>query len=120
MIRSLPSSYFNFASSLQLLDKLDKDTLQAAFINKEALRTRSSTPGSTSVLSASTSFPSSNSTCDFCLLPGYSQASCIHYTCMKEQASKEAQEKRKQHGKGKSNAFTASTAPKPSNSAAAA
>jgi hypothetical protein len=120
MIRSLPSSYSNFASSLQLLDKLDKDTLQAAFINEEALRTRSSTPGSTSVLSASTSFPFSSSTCDFCSLPGHSQTACIRYTCMKEQASKEAQEKRKQRGKGKSNASNASTAPEPSNSAAAA
>ena len=35
MIRSLPSSYSHFASSLQPLDKLDKDKLQAAFLNEE-------------------------------------------------------------------------------------
>ena len=46
MIRSLPAHYSGFASSLTLLDKLDKDTLQAAFINEEALRSRSSTCGS--------------------------------------------------------------------------
>ena len=52
MICSLPSFYASFASSLQLLDEMEKETLQAAFVNKESLRTRSSTPGSTSVLSA--------------------------------------------------------------------
>ena len=45
MIRALPASYASFASSLQLLDKLDKDALQSAFVNEEALRNRSSTPG---------------------------------------------------------------------------
>ena len=95
MIRALPESYANFASSLQLLDKLDKDTLQAAFVNEEALRTRTSTPGSTAVLSAA----ASNAVCDFCALPGHSQAQCIRYTRMKDQATKDAAEKKKQRGK---------------------
>ncbi|GJF00546.1 hypothetical protein PsYK624_168390 [Phanerochaete sordida] len=55
LIRALPSSYAHFASSLQLLNKLNKDALQAAFINEEALRSRTSTPGTTAVLSTSTS-----------------------------------------------------------------
>lgn len=104
IVHSLPSSYALFTSSLQLLDKFDKDTLQAAFINEKSLRTRSSTPGSTSVLSASTSHPSSSSAliCAFCSLPGHSQDACIRYSRMKEQATKDAVEKRKQRSKGKS------------------
>ena len=79
MVRSLPSSYASFASSLQLLDKFDKDTLQAAFINEESLRTRSSTPGSTAVLSASTAHSSSSAalTCAFCSLP-MRLSRCLH------------------------------------------
>lgn len=38
MIRSLPDSYSNFASSLQLLDKLDEDTLQAAFVSERPFK----------------------------------------------------------------------------------
>ena len=83
MIRSLPSSYASFASSLQLLNKLDKDTLQVAFINEESLRTRSSTPGSTSVLSAT----ALQLICDFCSISGHFQRDCHRYKRMKEQAS---------------------------------
>ena len=32
MIRALPAEYKSFASSLQLLDKISKEKLQAAFI----------------------------------------------------------------------------------------
>ena len=103
MIRALPSSYSSFASSLQLLDKLDKDKLQAAFINEEALRTRSSTPGTSAVLSAFASQPSSSLVCDFCSLPGHAQATCIRYLRSKDEASKDAQEKRKQRGKNNKN-----------------
>lgn len=56
MIRALPSSYSNFASSLQLLDKMTKDQLQNAFINEETLRSRPSTssaPSDISVMAAS-------------------------------------------------------------------
>ena len=102
MIHALPDSYANFASSLQLLDKLDKDTLQAAFVNEEALRTRTSTPGSTAVLSAT----ASNAVCDFCALPGHPQAQCIRYTRMKLQATKDATEKMMQRDKKPSKSST--------------
>ncbi|MGH7239338.1 MAG: hypothetical protein ACREHG_04635, partial [Candidatus Saccharimonadales bacterium] len=35
MIHSLPSEYAHLASSLLLLEKLDKATIQAAFVNEE-------------------------------------------------------------------------------------
>ena len=63
MIRAMPDSYSSFASSLQLLDKLNKDTLQSAFVNEEALRNRSSTSRS-AALSASTH--SAAVICAFC------------------------------------------------------
>ena len=67
MIRALPSSYSSFASSLQLLEKLELSTLQAAFINEEALRTRSSTLGTTAQVASTPS----NAICQFCSLLGH-------------------------------------------------
>lgn len=96
LIRSLPAHYSGFASSLTLLDKLDKDTLQAAFINEEALRTHSSIHGSTSVLSAFPPQSNPSLTCAFCSLPGHAEATCTRYARAKDTASKEAQGKRKQ------------------------
>ena len=107
MIRALPDSYSSFASSLQLLDKLDKDTLQSAFVNEEALRNRSSTSGSTA-LSAST--PSAAVVCAFCGLLGHLIDSCHRFARAKEQATQDAQEKKKQRNKGKSNAPATSNA----------
>ena len=114
IIRSLPSQFASFASSLQLLNKLDKEKLQAAFINEEPLRSRSSTPGSTSVLAASTPQPSASLTCTFCSLPGHAEATCTRYQRFKEQATKDAQEKRRQCSKAKSgtsgSSYSAATA----------
>lgn len=120
LIRSLPAHYSGFASSLTLLDKLDKDTLQAAFINEEALRTRSSTPGSTSVLSAFAPQSNPSLTCAFCSLPGHAEATCMRYARAKDTASKEAQEKRKQRAKGRSGGSAAAASTPPSAAAAVA
>ena len=46
LIRALPSEYSTFASSLQLIENLDKDKVQSAFINEELLRTRTTTSSS--------------------------------------------------------------------------
>ena len=108
MIRALPTSYASFASSLQLLDKLDKDALQSAFVNEEALRNRSSTSGASALFASL----SSQLSCSFCSFPGQPQDACICYKRMKEQATQDTQEKCKQRGgKGKNNANNASTAP---------
>lgn len=84
-IRALHESYAHFASWLPLLDKLDKNTLQSAFVIERALRSRSSVPGSTSVLSAPTSLPPSTAPCEFCTIPGHAIASC-HRFCAKRTA----------------------------------
>ncbi|GJF00736.1 polyprotein [Phanerochaete sordida] len=104
LIRALPSSYANFASLLQLLDKLDKDTLQAAFINEEALRSRTSTPGTTAVLSASTSQAPATDACAWCELPGHTRDQCFRFKRDQQKAAQEAQEKKKSRGKNKAKA----------------
>lgn len=97
MIRALPSSYSNFASSLQLLDKMTKDQLQNAFINEETLRSRPSTssaPSDISVMAASA--PSSSSVplvCDFCSLQGHSMPTCHRFAASKSQATRDAQDR---------------------------
>ena len=40
LIRALPEEYSSFASSLQLLDKFEKEKLQEAFVAEELLRKR--------------------------------------------------------------------------------
>ena len=79
-------------SPLQLLDKLDKDTLQSAFVNEEALRSRSTAPGSTSVLSASTPAPANATPCEFCTIPGYTIAPCHRMEREKDRATQEVAE----------------------------
>ena len=69
--------------------------LQSAYVNEEALRSRSATPGSTSVLSAST--------CEFCTIPGHTIASCHRLQREKDRAAQEVAERRKQRVKGKAN-----------------
>ena len=87
MIRALPASYAHFASSLQLLDKLDKDTLQSAFVNEEALRSRSTAPGSTSMVSTSMPAPANATPYEFCTIPGHTIASCRRFQRERDRAA---------------------------------
>ena len=112
MIRALPSEFDSFASSLQLLDKLEKFKLQESFIAEElrrqctllspALQVASFTSHTSNSLST-ISQQASTSSCDFCGLPGHSAWSCYRYKAAKVDATKEALEKRlqrKQKGRG--------------------
>ena len=44
LIRALPEEYSSFASSLQLLDKFEKEKIQEAFVAEELLRNRPNNP----------------------------------------------------------------------------
>lgn len=82
LLRALPEEYSSFVSSLQMLDKFNKEKLQEAFVAEEQLRNSSNNEETHSgALSASALATSSLSTvtCDFCSLPGHSQSACHCY-----------------------------------------
>lgn len=105
LLRSLSDEYSSFASSLQRLDKCNKEKLQEAFVAEELLRNRSSSGESPSgVLSASalaTSTPTTV-TCEFCSLPGHSQAACHRYHAAQQQAAQDAKERAQEQHKFRS------------------
>ena len=69
LIRALPDEYSHFVSSLLLMDKLDKDTVQQAFLTEEIQRRHCATD----VLSAAAMSAASTSTvCNFCGRSGHS------------------------------------------------
>ncbi len=105
MIRALPSEFDSFASSLQLLDKLEKSKLQEAFIGEDLCRQHSFITTSPQLISlASHTSPNSSTTiCSFCSLPGHLQSSCYRFKAAQAEATKEALEKRqkrKEKGRG--------------------
>ena len=136
LIRALPSEYSTFASSLQLIENLDKE-VQSAFINEELLRTRTTTSSSSTGSSAlgssalgtaagaslglAASTPVSGTragnnkvTCDFCGMSNHSQASCYRYKAAQSTAVQDVAEKRregrKRGGKRANNAVDTSEA----------
>ena len=103
LLRALPDEYSSFASSLQMLDKLEKAKIQEAFVAEELLRNRSNNSrdvpsGALSASALATSTPTTV-TCEFCSLPGHSQSTCHHYRTAKvtaaQDATDRAQERRK-------------------------
>ena len=112
MIRALPSEFDFFASSLQLLNKLEKFKLQKSFIAEE-LRRQCTLLSSTLQVTSFTSHTSNNSSTtsphasissyDFCSVLGHSALSCYRYKAAKVDTTREALKKhlqRKQKGRG--------------------
>ena len=102
LIRALPEEYSSFASSLQLLDKFEKEKLQEAFVAEELLRKRGDSASAAAALAVRTQGLSGSPTCEFCSLPGHSQSSCHRYKSMQAQASQAAQQKAQERGKNRS------------------
>jgi hypothetical protein len=92
MIRSLPDEYSSFTSSLLLLDKLEKDKLQA-FQNETNRSCRPDAILSSTSLVTSSPPPSSSSPCDFCSIPGHIQANCFRYKKAMLNAKEDVQKK---------------------------
>ena len=109
LICALPEEYSSFASSLQLMDRFEKEKLQEAFVAEEQLRNHSnslynsiSTPTTSALAAATTNSPSvasalamssipfSNLTCNFCSLPGHLITSCHHVKVAQLQATQAA------------------------------
>ena len=102
LIRALPEEYSSFASSLQLLDKFEKEKLQEAFVAEELLRKRGDSASAAAALAVRTQGPSGSLSCEFCSLPGHSQSTCHRYKSMQAQASQAAQQKAQERGKNRS------------------
>ena len=102
LIRALPEEYSSFASSLQLLDKFEKEKLQEAFVAEELLRKRGDSASAAAALAVRTQGLSGSLSCEFCSLPGHSQSSCHRYKSMQAQASQAAQQKAQERGKNRS------------------
>ncbi|TFY53988.1 hypothetical protein EVG20_g9887 [Dentipellis fragilis] len=86
MVRSLPPEYSTFTSSLLLLDKLDRTSLQDAFRNEEINRLRrggelgpsalkAAAPASAAAAKAPPR-PKSNLKCDYCKRSGHTTEQC--------------------------------------------
>ncbi len=90
LIRALPDEFSGFASSLLLLDKLEKSTIQQAFVSEESQRRHraSATPNVTSALAATSSRTPAASTasCEFCGRSGHVQAACKQYKYQQDRA----------------------------------
>ena len=87
LIRALPDEYSHFVSSLLLMDKLDKDTVQQAFLTEEIQRRRRATD----ILSAAAMSAASTSTvCEFCGRSGHSQSTCRAFSNAQEKACSNA------------------------------
>ncbi len=90
LIRALPDEFSGFASSLLLLDKLEKATIQQAFVSEESQRRHraSNAPNVASALAATSSRPPASSTaeCEFCGRLGHLQATCKQYKHFSDRA----------------------------------
>jgi len=101
MIRALPAEYQAFRSSLMLLDKIDKRTLQEAFKNEEIQRQQAENVSSASparALAASTSGAKQNTprprtlyNCDFCGRVGHTMDRCRQFAAAQREARWKAQ-----------------------------
>ena len=131
LIKALPEEYASFASSLQLLDKFNKEKIQEAFVAEELLRSRnaeatalSSTPSSSALAAGQPQSGTSSFVCDFCGTPGHSQARCFRYRAAKLKAGQETladdqEQRRKYHSKANKSNTSANSASGTPESAAA-
>lgn len=121
LLRALPEEYSSFPSSLQMLDKFNKEKLQEVFMAEKQLRNRSGTAPTTERRTPACSLLQHllpalsvmNATCNFCSLPGHSQSACHRYRAVQQQAAQDAKERAQEQRKfrprgGKGNANTAS------------
>jgi hypothetical protein len=83
MIRALPDEFSNFASSLLLMDKLDKGAIQQAFVSEESQcrHCASEAPAVASALAASPA-TAALLKCLFCLMNGYVMEKCHRFLKM--------------------------------------
>lgn len=90
MIRALPDEFSNFASSLLLMDKLDKATIQQAFVTEESQRRHraSEAPAVASALAASVL------KCLFCLMTGHTMDKCHRFLKMQKDAQESVRNNR--------------------------
>ena len=100
LIRALPDEYSNFASSLLLLDKLDKATVHQAFVTEEAQRRHRANEAPTiSAALATSPAPSGPQKCEFCTMTGHTIETCYKYRDSKREAQESVQ-KRQNKRKG--------------------
>ena len=117
LIRALPEEYNTFVSSLLLLDKLDKKTVQDVFITEEIQRCRRAADISSSAAAMAAS--SAQLKCDFCGRSGHAIATCYSYASAQKRAQEDAasrasgrRKKTQQHAKQAQDASPApATAP---------
>ncbi|KAJ2926189.1 hypothetical protein H1R20_g10907, partial [Candolleomyces eurysporus] len=83
----LPDKYSHCVSSLLLMDKLDKDTVQQAFLTEEIQRRRRAADAVSVAAMAAASAPLQY---DFCSCPGHAQLTCRTFTRAQENARKQA------------------------------
>lgn len=88
LIRALPDEYSGFVSSLLLLDKLDKATIQQAFVTEETQRRRRANDASASAIAMAAALV--KAICDFCGKPGHDQSKCFAYQRAQKQAKEYA------------------------------
>ncbi|PPQ89622.1 hypothetical protein CVT25_012635 [Psilocybe cyanescens] len=92
LIRALPDKFSGFASYLLLMDKLEKATIQQAFVTEESQNCHcaSAAPNVTSALAALSSHTPVPPTllCMFCGMNNHMQAECSRYLDSQEKAKK--------------------------------
>jgi len=94
LIRALPDEYSGFVSSLLLLDKLDKATIQQAFVTEETQRRRRANDASTSAIAMAAALV--KAVCDFCGKSGHDQSKCFAYQRAQTRAKENAQNPKQQ------------------------
>ena len=92
LIRALPEEYSHFTSSLLLLDKLDKATIQQAFVTEDTQRRRRAADASASTMAMTASL--AKAICDFCGKPGHDMAKCFAFQKAQKNAKENAQKPR--------------------------
>jgi hypothetical protein len=107
MIRSLPSEYESFISSITLLPSFDFKTLKEAFINEEnnwkAAKSAANIAAAANLARSPPPPPSVSSSsprlCEFCGMKGHTQSHCYQYRDMKAAAQSNVLQ-RKAKGRG--------------------
>jgi hypothetical protein len=87
LIQALPDEYSHFVSLLLLMDKLDKDMVQQAFITEE-IQCHCRAADAVSVAAMVTA--SAPLQCEFCSRPGHAQSTCRTCARAQENARKQA------------------------------
>jgi hypothetical protein len=94
MIRSLPDDYASFVSSLLVMDKLEKSTIQQAFHTEETQRRRRAETESSDKALSTVPQPSTNLHCDFCDRDGHILSKCYKYLKAQKDAKKPHSQKK--------------------------